>query len=389
MDAGRLHEVLETIRQDYGRNLIPDKLGTLVDALTASISTTTEANAVAFRDALADFYAALDHSPFRSAVPSQMVIVKEMDASARLADGLRERVQQILDSNNVTPANALTKLNSVLSDVRQFDALIEQTVVGFEELHLPYDTVRAGETEIGALVPWEIMNRSLEGLEDELHEFDKALKIFGELVEDNPESPKVSTIASSKLQIFLESTPAIALRVATALERLCALYKQILEIKALRRQLGDKAVPEKVTASLEAHEQQMASKEIDKIANDLVKQFGKQRESGRKNELRVGVRAALKFFATQIDLGVDMEVRSEPPKAEAPVEGAAEVAPNPKATRALEEARNVSIRIKNAGAAMRSLTRAEGSILTLDQPASVEVKGKSEDEGEGKAAGTA
>jgi hypothetical protein len=86
---------------------------------------------------------------------------------------------------------------------------------------------------------------------------------------------------------------------------------------------------------------------------------------------------ALRFFATQIDQGVDMEVRSEPPKAKTVAENEGQSVHSPAAKQALEKARKIATRIQNAGKAMRALKRANEPILALGGPA----------EGEGKKGG--
>ena len=149
-------------------------------------------------------------------------------------------------------------------------------VDGFEALKVPYEALEPGESEIGVLVPWAVVHSSLEGVQKELHRFDNALKVIGELVEDNAESPEIRSVGSSTLQVFTNSTAGIALCFAAAIERLCALYKQILEIKLLRKQVREKCLPENVSASIEAHEEQVAEKGIDKIVDALIREFGEK-----------------------------------------------------------------------------------------------------------------
>lgn len=366
MNAGRLHAVLELIKQDYEKNETLAKLQTTVGALSASITTTTEANADAFKTALTELYTALDQSPLNSGTPSLLEILKEIGASDKVGLGLRSQIENTLDRNNVTPANALAGLQRTMEGVTHFAEVVGRIVEGFDELKVPYEELDPGESEIGVLVPWVVIQSNLEGLQKNLHEFDRALKTFGELVEDNPESPVIRSVGSSTLQWFVESTPGIALCVATALERLCALYKKILEIKLLRRQVREKSLPENVASSIEAYEQQVAGQQINKIVDDLIREFGKKRAKERRNELRAALRAALRFLAAQIDAGVDMEVRSEPPRPKDIAESEGENVKGPKTKRALEEARKTSTRIERAGAAMRALKRADEPILALE-----------------------
>jgi len=276
MNAGRLHAVLEHIKQDYEKNEVLGRLKATVDALSASISSVTEANATAFRSALSELYAALDRSPTASATPSELEIINEIGASDKVGLGLRAKIENTLDSNNVTPANALAELQKILEVITHFQEVVLAMVDGFEALKVPYEALEPGESEIGVLVPWAVVHSSLEGVQKELHRFDNALKVIGELVEDNAESPEIRSVGSSTLQVFTNSTAGIALCFAAAIERLCALYKQILEIKLLRKQVREKCLPENVSASIEAHEEQVAEKGIDKIVDALIREFGEK-----------------------------------------------------------------------------------------------------------------
>lgn len=337
-------------------------------ALSSSIDSSDEAQTAAFSAALTDLNAALDQSPSASATPSRLAIFDEIGATDKIGDGLRTAIQNILEANNVTPANALVELQKIFDKVSKFSTVVSQVVGGFEQLKILYDELDPGETEVGITIPFKVIDSSLDGLHKELHDLDKALKMFGELVDEDPESATIKTIGSSALQVFLDSSPGLALCLATAFERLCALYKKILEIKLLRKQLGEKSLPETVTAPIEAHERQIAAKEIETIANDLIKEFSKKKDKERENELRNGIRAALRFFAEQIDAGVDMEVRAEPPKAKTVAENEGHRVNSLAAKQALEKARKIATRIQNAGSAMRALKRADGPILTLEEP---------------------
>ena len=356
------------------------KLQATVSALSTSISSATEANATAFSEALAELYAALDAFTANDATPSQLVILQEIGAVDKVGSGLREKIQNTLDNNRVTPANALAELQKILEVISHFSEVVSEIVDGFEALKIPYDRLDPGESEIGVLVPWAVVHSNLEGLQKELNQFDKSLKTFGELVEDNPQSPKIRSVGSSTLQVFIQSTPGIAVCFVTAIERLCALYKKILEIKLLRRQIREKSLPETAAASLEAHEKQMAETEIDKIADHLIREFGKHKGKERLNELRNGLRAALRFFAAQIDAGVDMEVRSEPPRPKDVAESYGADPKSAKTKQALDKARKMATRIQRTGAVMRALRRVGEPILALESPPKRRTKKKNDED---------
>jgi len=366
MNAGRLHAVLELIKQDYEKHEVVARLQAASNALATSIRTVNEDTAVAFRDAIGDLYKALEQSPLTSATPSELETLKEIGAHDKVGAGLRGEIENTLNSNTVTPANALAELQRIAEVISHFNDVVTQIIGGFEELKIPYEALQPGESEIGATIPWQVVETNLEGLQKNLQQYDRSLKAFGELADDRPDSPAVRSVGSSAFQIFLESTPGIALCIATAIERLCALYKQILEIRVLRKKVKEQSLPEEVSASIGAYEQVVAKSGIEKIADDLIKEFGKNRPKERLNELRTALAKALKFLATQIDQGVDLEVRSEPPRPKDVAQSEGQSVKSDKTKKALEGARQISDRVKRAGAAMKALRRADEPVLALE-----------------------
>src|SRR5438552_2523309 len=125
MNAGRLHAVLKMVKQDYEKNETIGKLQATIDALSASITTVNEINAVAFREALAELYASLDQSPLNSATPSQVKILKEIGAVDKVGLGLRSEIENTLDSNTVTPAEALAELQRIGQVLSNFGQVVE------------------------------------------------------------------------------------------------------------------------------------------------------------------------------------------------------------------------------------------------------------------------
>jgi hypothetical protein len=366
MNTGRLHALLDLIQRDYETNEIPQRLQAAADTLSASISAPTEEHAATFREALEALYLALDNSPFNTAPPSQIEMLMEIGAADKVGSELRQEIQSTLDSNTVTPAAGLAELQRINQVVSKFFQVVEQLRSGFTELGISGEVLKPGETEFGATIPWPTLDGNLEGLQKTLHQYDRALKAFGELADDNPQSPVIRSVGSSALQVFMQSSPAIALCIATAIERLCALYKQLLEIKLLRKEVRKKSLPEEVASSIEAHEKRLVEDGIHKIVEDLLKEFGKKKERERLNELRKALQAALTFLAEQIDSGADLEVTAEPPRLKDVAESEGEPAKSDKAKRALEAARKNTARIQKAGNAMRTLPRAGEPILALD-----------------------
>jgi hypothetical protein len=99
--------------------------------------------------------------------------------------------------------------------------------------------------------------------------------------------------------------------VAVAIERLVALYKNLLEIRRLQTEIQKQGIT-KAAKDVEEHANDFMDKEIGKLSIELVTEFYKGNDAGRKNELRNGVNASLNRLANRIDRGYNFEVRCQP-----------------------------------------------------------------------------
>ena len=114
--------------------------------------------------------------------------------------------------------------------------------------------------------------------------------------------------------VFVNAGVPFAACVAVAVERIVALYKQVLEIRKLRGELQKQAVPEKITNDLEDHANKLITDEIPNSAAKIMAEFYRGENLERKNELTLKVEHSLTKIATRIDQGFNLEVRIEPSK---------------------------------------------------------------------------
>ena len=137
----------------------------------------------------------------------------------------------------------------------------------------------------------------------------------------------IKTISSTDLSIFLDVSAVVGACVATAVERIVALYKTLLEVRKLQGELVKQGVDKKNLEGIETHANGIMDDGIDKLVKDLLFEFKGKVDGGRKNELSVELKYSLKKIANRIDRGFNIEVRMEEPlqPADAAEEATAEV----------------------------------------------------------------
>ena len=128
---------------------------------------------------------------------------------------------------------------------------------------------------------------------DELEELDRIFGVFAELSTGSRPSFEIKTISSTDLSVFLEVGAVVGACVATAVERIIALYKTLLEVRKLQGELVKQGVDKRNLEGLENHANGIMDAGIDKLVKDLLSEFKGKVDPDRKSELSVELKYVL------------------------------------------------------------------------------------------------
>lgn len=365
MNVGKLYACLNIIREEYDNFEIIEKLKTLQSSLQQSVSQPNEETAKNFRDNYSNLFNALSESWSNFESPTRIKTFDDIEASSKIGQGLMNRIEKIISNNNITPASALKSLSELVNEIEEFSDAIEGVVEDFEFLNFKYEDIKSGEYEIGVSFPMKIIKSNLEGVSKETNELDRVFKTFKEIAEDDTSSIKIRSISTTDLQVFLDSAPIVAALIATSLERIVALYKNILEIKKIKNELVAKKTPKDVITPLEKHEAEIMKRGIKDMSENLVDEFYKQKDDGRKNELKVALGNALRYLAEKIEHGAIFDVRAGEPEEPESTEGEEETPQYKKAkTEYLKEMKHIN-QINSKGRSVAELQKGDIALLLL------------------------
>lgn len=277
-----------------------------------------------------------------------------------------ERVWSELDTtiteNSATPGKAVELIGELIKKATAFYALVETTHNDLKGLGFSHDYTGEADYEVGALFPSAIFGNNVEGLSAELKIFDRHIRTFGELAGQDVSSPTIRAIADGSLDIFVNALPDVASAIGSAIEKIVIIYLSILQIRQLRDEAKKREMPDDIVKQMEKHEKEKIGADIDKLADEMIKHYGKKIEKGRSKELRGHLVRALRYMAQRIDCGADFEVT--PP--ETGEEVAADASEEIKQAAEAKEARHNELRLK--GASLIQLPTRIQPILALPEP---------------------
>ncbi len=360
MNAERFHAIVEALKAEINETQYPNLLDQLVEGLRESAEAPNnpapQEQASSAREKLSTVLREVPSNDFSAAWRQAL---EEMGVIELLGDALADEIERVLSSNEITPSAAANELDEIRQRVQRLASSLDQasSALGFFEIGA--EDLSPGEFEIGFLIPRTTVDNGLEQLGQEFVELKKLIIPFSELAGENRPELSVRSIASSEFQVFLDSAPAVAAVVATAVERLLASYERILNIRNLHRKLAEEDVPDDALEGVAKHVSEGMEDRIREIAEEVVNE-AKLNDPGRSNELTTEITLSLKGLAKRIDRGYDIEVRA----GEIP-ESSDDDADEASADRKVREAARI---VLDAQPGLEFMNVSGTPILSLDQP---------------------
>lgn len=311
MNAERLHVVARTVLEDLRRTKLVATFEELTTALQNQINQPNQAEhqqSVAAQ--LDELKSALSTSTSNSFSPAWQEILVELDGFDLLGERLLGRVLGVFERNQITPAAALEELQEMLRDLKAFEEDLTRIREAFGRRGIGKEDLEAGEAEIGFLIPRQAVDNELASFGKDLVRLQRTMAPFNELALGSRPGMHIRTISSTEFMVFLDAAMPTAGFLALAVERVVALYKDLLEIRRIKGKLAERGVSNDDLSGIERHAEQHMTAGIEPLIEELLARSNV--EPDRANELRKELRISLNDLANRIDRGYNVEVRVEP-----------------------------------------------------------------------------
>ncbi|MFA5344291.1 MAG: hypothetical protein WC381_10045 [Kiritimatiellia bacterium] len=312
MNAERLHAIAVSLNQEMIKGNTVGRMQELINALQQVVNQPHPQHQQTLSQSLKAMYASVTNTHSDGFSPTWREILREIGGEELFGDPLKASIEAVFARNQITPAVALEELQELHKSLQAFKNALDQITSALRHLHIGDEKLSPGECEIGVLIPRDAVKNHLLEFADELKELGFILNTFSEVATGKKDELAIRTISSSDLLVYLQAAAPYAACLAVSIERVVALYKQLLEIRKLREGIRKQGVPEDQTTGIETYANNLMETGIDKIAVEVVSEYHKKDDKGRKNELTNAVRISLNKIANRIDRGFNLEVRVEP-----------------------------------------------------------------------------
>jgi len=317
MNVERLHAIASALRADLDSSTTLTILQSLVSSLSNQINQPGQPQ---YQQQTSQYYTqllkALEESEVNSFSPTWRQVLDEIGASRVTGENLAALVLATFAQNQITPSVAQQELQAYFNELQQLSTGIDQTLAGLRALKIGSEDLDPGECELGVLVPRAFLDNRLDRFASELDELNQIFGVFSEVASGSRPGFEIKTISSTDLSVYLEVAAIVGACIATCVERIVALYKQLLEIRKTQAELAKLGVEKKNLKGLEDHANGVMENGIEKLVKEIMAEYMPKGEAGRKNELSIELKFAMKKIANRIDRGFNIEVRMEEPDIE-------------------------------------------------------------------------
>jgi len=310
MNTTKLHIIAKALKKELARVGSVSLVNQAVQTLQNQINQPQQPNhQQQLSKHLKNLYKKLEESPVDGFSPAWRDAMQELRVSEEFGEKLEARVRGIFERNQITPQTALEEMKKLHEDLSNTETQLIGLVSALEYFGVGEDELETDECEVGVVIPRAYIKDNLRAFGAELIELEKSLLVFSELATGKREPIEIRQISSSELSVFLDYIPEIGACIAIAVERIVALYKQLLEIKKLKKELVAQEVPEDKLTGIEEHAESIVTPKLDALAKELMEKFGDHLDPARKNEVSIEMRRSLNKIANRIDRGFNVEIR--------------------------------------------------------------------------------
>lgn len=224
-------------------------------------------------------------------------------------------IAEAITENAATPAvlrDAVTKIAADRAkELANFQSLLNQLTY----YHLTPEENGDDEAQVGFKLPREIFSNNFSSLIDELNFLKRFIRLVAEAEGGDPEGIEVGTISTTDPVFWLVVAYGVAKSIGSATTWCLDTWKKIEDIRNVRAQTAKLAAfkPEEIEAIFGAKIKEQVDKAIEKKVAEMTVSI---EDKARKNEVKNGLRPALRQFLARVERGLTVDIRYLPRPAE-------------------------------------------------------------------------
>ena len=314
MDIARFHFAVDAIVKDLKKTKADDQLANLINSLSAVGNNPGHPQFIdQYKNQLEITRGALNDSVLNDPKMELYDLIDQLCLKDYIGNGLFKTIIESISENQIAPHAAVQSLQLIKANFSKKLSNLEAVKNSFSILEVPYDGVGDGDSEIEIKIPAVQGVKTLNDLAIEAKEWHRDLGTISEIFDPNRSEATVRTLATGSWQFYLASAPLVIFGVAKCLRGVNEVLTELIKTKNLLKSLIETNAPKDVVENYEKHLNESVSLNLSKLANNLVGEYYKGGDAGRKAELTVALTQSLKRLSKKISEGSKVSLRITKP----------------------------------------------------------------------------
>lgn len=146
MNAEKLNKVASELKTELDKVNVVNLVKTMRDHLQNMVNHPNQpAHQQNFVKVQKQLFEYLNSAPSNHYGPIWKQMIDEIGGSDLIGNSLKNRIEEIMSSNNITPANALTEINAIVNNIETFYSALNQLVDGMNGLKIGKEEMEPGD----------------------------------------------------------------------------------------------------------------------------------------------------------------------------------------------------------------------------------------------------
>lgn len=229
-----------------------------------------------------------------------------------LLDGVaKERVIEVVSSASFGPAPARDAIDNVRNEIEDYVSRLNTVSSALAALNITARKLAPGDTELGMLIPRELVSDRIDLLADEINGLDRTLKLLSQAVTGTREDIKLDFISSTDPKIYVKTSTAVVLALSTITSDISTVIYNSYQTREIIRQLDERRFGEDEVKKLIEKERKNMEGELKDVAKGASEEFGKGKTKAEKNANLKLFETVVKHLAPRLERGMEINIRIE------------------------------------------------------------------------------
>lgn len=315
MDLGRFHYALDTFIKDIESTNATENLQNIINLLHEVASNSAPSTFDAYKQQIEATRNALQSSILNNPSLEVASFLEEFSLKSYAGSGLFSSIIKTISENQLSPHAAIQAMQKLQDKFLKKISNLKTINNAFTEIGAPYDSEQDGDSEIEIKIPAEYETKTLEDLSKEAKEWDRDVKTITEVFDPERPESRIRTLSTGSWEFYLASTPLVIFGFAKCLKGINSILSELIKTRQLLSQLKSSSAPQEVTEKYEEHLNDSIGKNLSALAAQLVDEYYKGSDDGRRAELKNALTQSLKRLSKKLSEGSKVSLRLTKPAA--------------------------------------------------------------------------